>query len=1456
MHTEQNLQDNPIQKPKRRRSSNSRLSNGGHRRNQNRRSLNPNYENKENHFTSTPIKSPDECFHAEALRDVSNITPKDTKVPIKILTPNQKKQFSPKYVKHKKKKRCLDPTHVNPTFSFGIPNYVNTIEALNEKCDIVDNCGCKIFGDKSSTPKHKIEAFAPTLPTFGVEYSPCGLRPTPNLLTLRNNDANRVLSHITSREFDHPFKKPKVDHVNDFLHQISYIAPSEDKRIDNYNNMALKMSPLVQKLVGLRFTPIKTTEKANDSSFINNLSLNDLVNAILDSSAENNNKNPIINANEVQCNKRDYESFSDRNSTDSGFRSNTDSHNIEANFLCKCQDRSLKTEVPALSCDKTIINIDETFNERCVDDDISTRKRSLRAITDNDWQSKGFTLKRQKCIRRRRLIDEVKKISDDNHSPTNSVYWELDANWNDNSFESSYCGRSDETKSSSRNTEYENYISDDGDNMRRTRRCLMFDSPASDTSSISSNKQPVSGSMELEIDYCPNELVVKILRCHDLLRSKVNAYIKVCLSDGRRKEQGTLQRTPVQAESCKPTFNHTFRLPLRKSDLQKRLFIEVWHRDRICRSSKFLGCMSFSIKNVIKKSIKGHFCLLPQSTGRCQNVPMTTDQISNVSTDSRTFLQQTDSYGQQNDVPIGNKTAMMCESQSSVEEVVMSAPDDIDGDLKKSAIVNKTVLSEQQKLADENLFLRYLELDPTEGPEAIPAALQRKATGNKNGRTPFTTTKKLNRQPKTGFGFSVVWTHPPRVERVEKGLPADRAGILPGDYIIFVDKHNVVMMPEIEILNLIRSYGNQLTLEIFRRNTSRNGSVSNVRRLPSIGTESSTTVPAPSLTTQRRPSTVCSTTNTTSMEYNRRKLQLPQVTFSAEKPSNSSEDARKKAMYQLISKEQQYATGLQFAVTRFVSSLAERKDLITAKEHKLLFQNSEELLRISEDIIDVVIPEDGDPQFHLLGIAYHAKLSEIIMAYRKYCSGIKKSDCILANKMKNSNSEFVRFLQCPAIPRRRPDITAFIHKPLEHFRDVLKLFSVILSNTKSNAEDYPVISQIVHDLQITYREITAEGGLMEPLGEGRPLLSVQDLENRLVFTKCKPFVLSKPGRQWIFGGDLSRVEGRNVRQYWALLFTDILLFAKVSRDRVLFIFEDPLSLAHITDITFNIRKKVNEFRITVEPGGKTASSPTIHCGPDLTRTPRKNPNRRCIVLRAPTMELKAVWQNLLQRQIFHVNAGMDGSSFSSPLESPEAPITSSVATLQSAESLSIRRQVRLSIGRCSEPIDNSSTQFTTTATTNTTTTIAQHHFNNENHQITTTTTYNHHHDELYLYYHKQCTTTTTTATTNNVKLNSSLSSLNITPDTPSANITPTHSCPDNSLAFTSHFTSESSLFQKSYLPEEPGSPSPILTPTSDSSYSDDGRYSEEIDFLRFDGDLTSFEYELDSLSIEEYLRNS
>nr|XP_022900553.1 uncharacterized protein LOC111413719 isoform X2 [Onthophagus taurus] len=1200
------------EKPKRRRSSTSRRSSTTKRsnNNHNRRSLNLSHD-KENRFTSTPIKSND-YFQVEALRDVSNITPKETKT--KVLSVDGEKLFSPKHVKYKKKKRCLDPNHKDCPI-----NYFKAFESVDSHIR-GDNCLCN---DDLNKNVHE---------------------------NIKNDVVNRIplLSRIlpTTNNDDPPYKKPKIDHVNDFLNQIAFIQSPEDKGTIDIDEKDLKVSPLVQRFLDLRFSK---KDQHENSSYINELSLDELVNVILDNSGTNDDKkHPVKKTRMIELENELNESreenllnakqekrisFSDKSSMDSGFRSNFDE-------ICKLPE--------IINCDKTIINLEETFNERCVDD-IRPRSRK-RSLSQDD--ASLFTLKRQKCVRRRRFTDDEAKPSSGwtpqrLHQDLNATFSINDDVNDDNSFDSSVMEKDLGNKKDLIET------TPCFNNGTGIRRCLLFDSPPNQ------KNNSISGWMDLEIKFRNNELLLTVFRCGNLFRSDgkpANAYIKVSLSQrDNRKGRGTLQRTAVQAESNKPTFNHTFNLAvLRDEDVYERVYIEVWHRDRIRRKSEFLGCMSFAAENVITKDVKGCFYLLPQSTGRCKNVPMTLDILPDYN-------------------PHLDKT--MCDSHSSIDEVataVFTTGEDLE-DLRKTTIGCKAALSEQQKLADENLFLRYLELDPTEGPEAIPAALQRKATGNKNGRTPFTTTKKLMRQPKTGFGFSVVWTHPPRIERVEKGLPADKAGILPGDYVIFVDKHNVVMMPEIDILNLIRSYGNQLTLEIFRRNSSRNGSVPSVKPLMSFENIGGG-LPAPSLSTQRRPSTVCSTTNTASVDYSRKKLQLPQITFNSEKLTSNIDDSRKKSILQLISKEQQYATGLQFAITRFVSALAERKDLVTQREHKVLFQNCDELLHITEEILEHLVQEDGDSQVHILPKIYFAKLSEMTSAYKKYCSGIKKSDCVLANKLKNSNSEFVRFIQVPAIPRRRPDITAFIHKPLEHFRDVLKSFNVILSQTKPNHEDYAVISQIVHDLQITYREITSEGGMMEPIGEGRPLLSVQDLENRLVFTKCKPFVLSKPGRQWIFGGDLSRVEGRNVRQYWALLFTDILLFAKVSRDRVLFIFEDPLPLSHITDLTFNVRKKVNEFRITVEPGGKTASSPTVHCGPDLSRTPRKNPNKKCILLRAPTTELKAVWQNLLQRQIFHVSAVMDGSAFSSPLESPDVPITSSVVTLQSADSLSIRRQ--------------------------------------------------------------------------------------------------------------------------------------------------------------------------------------
>lgn len=267
----------------------------------------------------------------------------------------------------------------------------------------------------------------------------------------------------------------------------------------------------------------------------------------------------------------------------------------------------------------------------------------------------------------------------------------------------------------------------------------------------------------------------------------------------------------------------------------------------------------------------------------------------------------------------------MCEnSHSSVDEAINN--DSVLGvtpvTLSKKAI--------HQRDADENLFLRFLELDPPVEPIPAPpqtpqsSELRRKSTlkskehpaskaehpvaaqsHNQNGRTPFTITKKLTRTADKGFGFSIVWTHPPRIEKVEPGLSADRCGIFPGDYVIFVDKHNVVTMPELDILNLIKAQGNSLVLEIFRRSTATtttttttsrpapNGmsartsvtsSAVNINATQSIGVTNNAEEDSSEFATPKqsasslvaRPMTACSNLSLT-LDSAKRRLHLPQV---------------------------------------------------------------------------------------------------------------------------------------------------------------------------------------------------------------------------------------------------------------------------------------------------------------------------------------------------------------------------------------------------------------------------------------------------------------------------------------------------------------------------------------------------------------------------------------------------
>lgn len=153
---------------------------------------------------------------------------------------------------------------------------------------------------------------------------------------------------------------------------------------------------------------------------------------------------------------------------------------------------------------------------------------------------------------------------------------------------------------------------------------------------------------------------------------------------------------------------------------------------------------------------------------------------------------------------------------------------------RRSSAISLSKKALHQRDADEHLFLRYLRLSTTN-------ATEQSAASAAPGRTACTLSKRLTAAgPNRGFGFTVVWTHPPRVEKVEAGLSADRADVRPGDFLAFVGEHNVVTMPEVDVLNLIRAQGQTLDIEVFRKSVDGAASMPATKRpLPNYEDEAS-----------------------------------------------------------------------------------------------------------------------------------------------------------------------------------------------------------------------------------------------------------------------------------------------------------------------------------------------------------------------------------------------------------------------------------------------------------------------------------------------------------------------------------------------------------------------------------------------------------------------------------------
>lgn len=104
----------------------------------------------------------------------------------------------------------------------------------------------------------------------------------------------------------------------------------------------------------------------------------------------------------------------------------------------------------------------------------------------------------------------------------------------------------------------------------------------------------------------------------------------------------------------------------------------------------------------------------------------------------------------------------------------------------------------------------------------------------------------------------------------------------------------------------------------------------------------------------------------------------------------------------------------------------------TVDKRVVFFTNARfasQILRITDDVLEQLVQEDGEPLVNSVAQVYTAACPQINLAYHRYCSGLKMADSLLVNKTRNP--EFMRMLNDPPVPRRRPDLTAFLHKPLE-----------------------------------------------------------------------------------------------------------------------------------------------------------------------------------------------------------------------------------------------------------------------------------------------------------------------------------------------------------------------------------------------------------------------------------------
>ncbi|KAL2297941.1 hypothetical protein Nmel_016898, partial [Mimus melanotis] len=245
-----------------------------------------------------------------------------------------------------------------------------------------------------------------------------------------------------------------------------------------------------------------------------------------------------------------------------------------------------------------------------------------------------------------------------------------------------------------------------------------------------------------------------------------NSYVKMSIVPDA--DWKCRQKTKTVPDSKNPVFHEHFVFPVQEEDEQKRLLVTVWNRERNSRHSELIGCMSFGVRSLLSldKEISGWYYLLGEDLGRTKHL----------------------------------KVAMRRLKQST--EVKPGSP----GAAQER---QDTVTLQQLKVGVTGCDQHWEDV----GPGACLRGLQWLLSHLCGSCVSLQITIPRGAD---GFGFTICCDSPVRVQAVDSGGPAEKAGLQQLDTVLQLNEQPVEHWKCVELAHEIRNCPTEIILLVWR----------------------------------------------------------------------------------------------------------------------------------------------------------------------------------------------------------------------------------------------------------------------------------------------------------------------------------------------------------------------------------------------------------------------------------------------------------------------------------------------------------------------------------------------------------------------------------------------------------------------------------------------------------------